>query len=235
MTPSHHRVHHAINKEYIDKNYGQILIIWDKLFGTFQVELESVTTVYGTLKPARTWNPILINYKHLYLLFKDAWQTKRYRDKIIIWFMPTGWRPTDVLELDNNEIMKDPISRDKYVTDISFPLTLYCWAQLFFTTVFMFHLFTVFHETEAIFNYFYAVFIFLNIFSYTSLLDNREYSFYAEILKFFLGLGILQLQSLRWFNMSGFPVFLFLILSLSISMYFYLNIPKSAKLSLVKN
>ena len=49
VTPSHHRVHHAINPEYIDKNYGQILIIWDKIFGTFQAELDYVKPVYGTL------------------------------------------------------------------------------------------------------------------------------------------------------------------------------------------
>ena len=64
VTPSHHRVHHAINDEYIDKNYGQILIVWDKIFGTFQAELKSVPPVYGTLNQANTWNPILINYKY---------------------------------------------------------------------------------------------------------------------------------------------------------------------------
>ena len=63
VTPSHHRVHHAINPEYIDKNYSQILIIWDKLFGTFQPEIDSVKPVYGTLKPMKTWNPVIINFK----------------------------------------------------------------------------------------------------------------------------------------------------------------------------
>jgi hypothetical protein len=99
----------------------------------------------------------------------------------------------------------------------------------------MFHLFTVLHETEAIYNYFYAVFIFLNIFSYTSLLDNSKYSFYAETLKFLLGLGILQLQSLKWFGMSGISVYVFLILSLAITAYFYLNNQKISKLSLASS
>jgi len=58
VTPSHHRVHHGINPEYLDKNYSQILIIWDKLFGTFQVELADVKPVYGILRPANTWNPL---------------------------------------------------------------------------------------------------------------------------------------------------------------------------------
>ncbi|MFY9464634.1 MAG: sterol desaturase family protein, partial [Sediminibacterium sp.] len=57
VTPSHHRVHHAINPEYLDKNYGQIFIFWDKWFGTFQEELPYVKAVYGITRPVRTWNP----------------------------------------------------------------------------------------------------------------------------------------------------------------------------------
>ena len=98
VTPSHHRVHHAINSIYIDKNYSQILIIWDKLFGTFQPELDDVKPVYGTLKQAETWNPIIINFKHLLQLIRDSWHAERTLDKLRIWFMPTGWRPPDVKE-----------------------------------------------------------------------------------------------------------------------------------------
>ena len=99
VTPSHHRVHHAINPEYIDKNYGQIFIFWDKLFGTFQKELPHVKPVYGITRPVRTWNPIKINFQHLWLLISDAWHTASWRDKLRIWFMPTGWRPADVEKL----------------------------------------------------------------------------------------------------------------------------------------
>ena len=60
----HHRIHHATNKPYIDKNYGGVLIIWDKLFNTFQPELKEVPPVYGTLRPVSTWNPIIINFKY---------------------------------------------------------------------------------------------------------------------------------------------------------------------------
>ena len=57
VTPSHHRVHHAINPEYMDRNHGQIFIFWDKWFGTFQEELDSVPPVFGITRPAHTWNP----------------------------------------------------------------------------------------------------------------------------------------------------------------------------------
>ena len=96
VTPSHHRVHHAINKEYMDKNMAQIFIIWDKLFGSFQEELPHVVPVYGITRPMRTWNPIKINFKHMWLLITDAWKTNDIKAKFQLWFKPTGWRPADL-------------------------------------------------------------------------------------------------------------------------------------------
>lgn len=92
VTPSHHRVHHAINPEYLDKNHGQIFIFWDKLFGTFQEDPES-PPVYGITRPVNTWNPIKINFQHLWLLIKDAWRAQQWRDKLRIWFMPNRLAP----------------------------------------------------------------------------------------------------------------------------------------------
>jgi hypothetical protein len=95
---SHHRVHHAINPEYLDKNLSAIFIWWDKMFGTFQEEIPGKPPVYGITRPVQTWNPIKINFQHLWLLIEDAWRTKSIKDKFRIWFMPTGWRPDDVTE-----------------------------------------------------------------------------------------------------------------------------------------
>ena len=147
--------------------------------------------------------------------------------------MPTGWRPKDVLENYPNNKLKIPGEQIKYNTDNSSLLILFCWAQLIFALVFMFHLFLVLHQYEAILNYLYAIFIFLNIFSYTSLLDNSKLSLYAEMLKFLLGVGILQLQSFTWFNIGGVPVLLFLIISLLFTIFLYLNNQKTVKLTLV--
>ncbi|MEK9788159.1 MAG: sterol desaturase family protein, partial [Flavobacteriaceae bacterium] len=93
VTPSQHRVHHAINALYIDKNLAAVFCIWDRLFGTFQEELESEPPVYGTLKPVQSWNPLWINFQHFWVLLRDAWYTQNWQDKLKIWFMPTGWRP----------------------------------------------------------------------------------------------------------------------------------------------
>ena len=126
VTPSHHRVHHAINPEYIDKNLSQIFIFWDKLFGTFQKELPDVPPVYGITRPVRTWNPVKINFQHLWLLIKDAWRTKSWKDKLRIWFMPTGWRPADVTEKYPVYKIEDVYAFEKY-NPASSPF-LYAWS-----------------------------------------------------------------------------------------------------------
>ena len=90
-TPSHHRVHHGMNFRYLDKNFGEFLIIWDRLFGSFAEEKEKV--VYGMYNPPNTWNPITINFHYYQVLWNDAIAAPKWIDKIKIWFMPLGWRP----------------------------------------------------------------------------------------------------------------------------------------------
>jgi len=90
-TPSHHRVHHARNPKYLDKNYAGTLIIWDKMFGSFIAEEEE--PVYGLTKPLNSWNPLWANWHVWQELFRDAYLAPKWRDKFKIWFMPPGWRP----------------------------------------------------------------------------------------------------------------------------------------------
>jgi sterol desaturase/sphingolipid hydroxylase (fatty acid hydroxylase superfamily) len=96
VTPSNHRVHHAQNERYIDKNYGGMLILWDRMFGTFEDERADEPVVFGVRKALANWNPFWANLQvYDYLLF-DAIRTRRWRDKLGIWFQRTGWRPDDV-------------------------------------------------------------------------------------------------------------------------------------------
>jgi alkylglycerol monooxygenase len=98
VTPSNHRVHHAQNERYIDKNYGGVLILWDRLFGTFEDESSDEPVIFGVRKPLASWNPFWANFQiYDYLLF-DARHTAKWKDKIGIWFRHTGWRPADVAE-----------------------------------------------------------------------------------------------------------------------------------------
>jgi alkylglycerol monooxygenase len=100
-TPSAHRVHHGMNDDYIDKNYGGIFIIFDRLFGTYQIEHENV--IYGVRKRHRNYNPVTSHFDWLYAIYLDAKLTESWWDKCRIWFMPTGWRPVDVETLAPNK------------------------------------------------------------------------------------------------------------------------------------
>jgi alkylglycerol monooxygenase len=99
-SPSNHRVHHAVNDVYIDRNYGGIWMVWDRMFGTFQEELDEEPCIYGTRKPLRSWNPLWANLEVYTGLAKDAWRARAWADKLRVWFMPPGWRPADVAAAD---------------------------------------------------------------------------------------------------------------------------------------
>ena len=223
VTPSHHRVHHAINPEYIDKNYGQILILWDKLFGTFQPERIDVKPVYGTLKPVQTWNPVIINFKVMWQLIKDMWHAERIFDKLRIWFMPTGWRPLDVKEKFPLHEITNPGKQSKYNTKNSRFIIAYSWTQLTITHFLMFHLFTIISNFSTTMNYLYAIVLILSIFSFTSLLDHRNYALVAEAVKLVLGFSLLYFQNYSWFGLSGFYVYVlifYFIISFLLAYYF---------------
>ena len=97
-SPSNHRVHHAVNDRYIDRNYGGVLIVWDRLFGSFQEEDERC--VYGTRSPLRSWDPLWANAEVYWALARDSWRTRRWSDKLRLWFKPPGWRPADLAAND---------------------------------------------------------------------------------------------------------------------------------------
>ncbi len=98
VSPSNHRVHHAQNADYIDKNYGGLLIIWDRLFGTFKAEEENQQAIYGIRVPLRSWNPIWGNLHIFAGMLRDIWHTQRWSDKFRVLWSKTGWHPEDMVE-----------------------------------------------------------------------------------------------------------------------------------------
>jgi sterol desaturase/sphingolipid hydroxylase (fatty acid hydroxylase superfamily) len=90
-TPSVHRIHHATNAAYIDKNYGGFLIIWDRLFGTYQTETEK--PVYGITKQLGSSNPLTINFHEFGSIYKDIVQAKGASNRARYAFGRTGWQP----------------------------------------------------------------------------------------------------------------------------------------------
>ena len=93
-SPSNHRVHHAVNDRYLDRNYGGVLIVWDRMFGTFREEDERC--VYGTRGELKSWDPLWANAEVYWALAKDSWHARSWADKLRVWLKPPGWRPADV-------------------------------------------------------------------------------------------------------------------------------------------
>ncbi|SKA05749.1 sterol desaturase family protein [Sediminibacterium ginsengisoli] len=202
VTPSHHRVHHAINKEYLDKNYGQILIIWDKLFGTYQEELETVPAVYGITRPVQTWNPIRINFMHVGLLFRDAWYTRHLKDKFRIWLMPTGWRPADVAERFPVHKIEDVYRFDKYEPSTNRLLMGWTWIQFMLLLLFVSYLFANITSIGSPGIFVYGGFIFLCVYAFTELMDLHPFAWIWELLKDVYACSVLYLTG-DWFGISA--------------------------------
>lgn len=95
-SPSNHRAHHAVNDAYLDKNYGGILIVWDRLFGTFQDEKPDDRCVYGTRGLLNSWDPLWANAQVYAGLAHDSWHARSWADKLRVWLKPPGWRPAEV-------------------------------------------------------------------------------------------------------------------------------------------
>ena len=202
VTPSHHRVHHAINPEYIDKNYGQIFIFWDKWFGTFQEELPTSPPVYGITRPVRTWNPIKINFQHVWLLIKDAWRTKNWKDKFTLWFRHTGYRPADVAMKYPVYKIEDVYHFDKYDTKTSPALNTWSWIQLLmilFFTSYMFGNIALINSLDKSYIIWYGGFLFLSVYALTDLMDRNASAIGWELLRSGLGLAFLYQQD-DWFG-----------------------------------
>ena len=195
VTPSQHRVHHAINKEYIDKNLAAIFCIWDRAFGTFQEELDDVPCVYGTLKPVRTWNPILINFQHLWFLTQDAWYTSSIKDKFKIWFMPTGWRPKDVVKTIPRSKVENVFNQEKYKFEYTLIHKIFVGFHFLVLNIVLFIFLSSFADLSFSDKTGYFLLIFSTIFSFSSVMDGYKWSINFEFIRIFLGMLVLYFQA----------------------------------------
>ncbi len=203
VTPSQHRVHHAINTIYLDKNLAAIFCVWDRIFGTFQEELDSEPPIYGTLKPAQSWNPIWINFQHFSILFRDAWYTKNWRSKFKIWFMATGWRPQDVMDRFPL-ISRDSIPALKYNPNYSKTWKIIALFHFSFLVYLLIFLLGRFDALETSFHLSYGILLMSSIFGFTALMDFHSWAPLFEQLRGFLGLLFLSLPQ-HQFLLDTYP------------------------------
>lgn len=222
VTPSHHRVHHAINSEYLDKNLGQIFIFWDKLFGTFQEELPDKPCVYGITRPVRTWNPIKINFQHLWLMMKDAWRTNNWADKFTLWIKPTGYRPADVAEKYPVFKIADVYHFEKYGQPAGRIQSAWYWFQLTALLLFISYLFgniAYINSIDKTYIFWYGGFVFLSVYALTDAMDGNKTAIFWEAFRCALGMYFIRQQG-SWFGLpewSGLLISGYFVLSFFVS------------------
>jgi sterol desaturase/sphingolipid hydroxylase (fatty acid hydroxylase superfamily) len=185
VTPSNHRVHHAQNQIYIDRNYGGVFILWDRIFGSFQEEIDEEKPIYGIRKALHSWNPLWANV-HVYAqLCKDCWHANRWQDKCLIWFKRTGWRPADVEE--NYPLARVDLTKFKKF-DIPLTFTNKVFSLLQYSLIVFIGLLLMMNPanltiTEQVL---IVIFVFYSSISAGLVLENNPLSMYLEWLKHLL-------------------------------------------------
>jgi sterol desaturase/sphingolipid hydroxylase (fatty acid hydroxylase superfamily) len=234
VTPSQHRVHHAINPIYIDKNLAPIFCVWDRCFGTFQEELEDEPPVYGVLKPVRTWNPLLINFQHLWGLIFDAWHTRSIREKLTLWWQPTGYRPEDVKKRFPRNIITSINEVEKYNPESGNSIKGWAMFQWLGTTFMLLLFLANYPSFENLQALLFGGVIMLSIFGYTSVMDQQSWAFNFELVRNLIGLLFFIIPSQNVFYLSTMPwLFYFGLAYFSLSLLSYSIIDKRLKIKLV--
>ena len=182
VAPSHHRVHHGVNPQYLDKNFSEFLIIWDKLFGTYEPEVEEVC--YGLTHPPRTWDPIYINFQYWKQLWDDAVAAPHFIDKFKLWFMPLGWRPRGLEQFDKDKRIGYTIAEQtKYSSKQFKNSSNYILAQIALGLIFMYFTINLSFNLTSIERIIMSVGIFLMIISWGAILGAKKWALPFEIFR----------------------------------------------------
>ncbi len=173
-TPSHHRVHHAVNAQYLDRNYGAALIVWDRLFGTFAEEREQ--PVYGTVKPFRSFNPAWAQVAYFGELWRKGQTFPRWRDRLRLWVMPPPWVPAGAPH------EPDPEVRGRAKHDPPLPASVRWYALAQFVPAVVATALALWFRAEASRAALAAaaVLVFWTLISLGGLLDRRPWAVVAE-------------------------------------------------------
>lgn len=191
-TPSHHRVHHGRDPKYIDKNHAGSLIIWDKLFGTFQKEEEE--PVYGITSPSKSWNPVYLQVKHFGDLWADLKRVRGFKNKLRVLFYKPGWLPDELGGYRAPQVVR----RDTYAkfnTDVSIELNTYVLLQylliLGFTSYVLFNLAAFSHLEQVAL----VLVVFVSVMVMAWLLEGKERGFTYEAARWVVVVAVLSFLS----------------------------------------
>lgn len=213
VTPSHHRVHHSSNPEYLDKNYGDVLIIWDKIFGTFATEKEQ--PVYGLTKPLESYS-FLWQHFHFVLEMIIAFRraaTSKERLKAIF------GKPDDI-DPGIRPFLEKKILKKTTLNQPAFILYRYISVQTVITLTALFTIILLEKYQHSIQLVIGGLFIIISVINTGAMLEQKKWNFHLEYLRFFI-LGIL---------MYTFPPFhwiaLFVMIGMTVSLLYYKSLSK---------
>lgn len=180
-TPSHHRVHHGVNPKYIDKNHAGTLIIWDKMFGTFQEEEEE--PIYGITQPINTWDPLSANLHHWKQMYHGLKQMRGIKDKLRYTFNPPGWKPAYI---NDPEVPVNTAPYKKFDTLVPNSINYYVLFQYAITlagaTFFLLSAGKLSFTEKLI----AASLVVLSIVNFSSLFESKKYAVFAEAVRILL-------------------------------------------------
>lgn len=192
-TPSHHRVHHGSNPKYIDKNHAGTLIIWDRMFGTFQKEEEEV--YYGITTPLASWNPVWANVHYWDELLRTARKSPRWRDKVNVFLKAPGWFPEHLGGFQQPKEI-DPQGYQKYNPEFNHRLSGYVVMQ-FLIGIIGGSAILFLHKTLPVLpTAIGSVFIVLTLLTCGALLEQKQWLRHFEYSR--LALGIVIVLSLEF-------------------------------------
>ncbi|XP_064300576.1 alkylglycerol monooxygenase isoform X1 [Phalacrocorax carbo] len=194
-TPSHHRVHHGRNPYCIDKNYGGTLIIWDRIFGTF--EAEGAKVVYGLTHPVNSFDPIMLQLRPLAHIWNTFWATPGFCNKLSVIFKGPGWGPGKPRLGLPEEI---PVITGKEVPfNPSVPAYLNCYAVVHFAVIM--DVYTELLGTVTMLSQGTVLlrigFIILSLTSFGLLMENRPKAGILEIIRCLVFVGVYKLGYIR--------------------------------------
>lgn len=198
-SPSNHRAHHAVNDRYLDRNYGGILIIWDRLFGSFVEENDDEPPVYGTRAPLQGWNPLWANVEVYGAMLKDAWHARSWLDKLRVWIKPPGWRPADVAMRFPKPVFD--IDHARYNPPMSRALKIYCIAQFALLLLMGVNFLDVAPKMAWLPAAGYAAYLVGSLLALGYLLEGRRIGVWLELLRT-AGTAVLVALSGRWFGVA---------------------------------
>ena len=187
VTPSNHRVHHARNDQYVDKNYGGVFIIWDRIFGTYQDELAEEPAVYGLRKPLNSWNPLWANTHVYWRLLVDFVKIKGIKNKTQLLFKRPGWLPEGYAKT----CKATPIDlRSKYDPPVAGATKAYVFGQFLITVAVSLSLAGLATLANPVELWAAAGFIVLSLFTHGYVLDKRRLAAPLESARLLLAIAL---------------------------------------------